>query len=236
MRHRPDTVDETIAGMSTEELAALTSEQEQRLCLMAALEEGAPLPGAEVPEFTETRPSPETTVYRIPEVKTLNREVANEIVALIQRHGGELVDTTYDWNIGHWARYVKANDSEVVVGEESAFSAERFASLRQELEAFAQRKARADKERQDWKDRTKEAEAAATWVRERISDARNTVWERKRNLERFNEYLELAEGDGARAWTFFKKAGLELPGFIPDGACVAEEDVQSEDAEDGGPF
>lgn len=204
--------------LTNEELVALSQEQIAHYKRLEAAEAGVVLPGPEPVPFSEQRPSQDVVLYTVMGCKFTSREKAEELQRFLMERQACLVETDYNWQMGSHAHYVKGFEGELAITESSVYSAKRYEELREQINGYSQRKKVADEARAEWQKAKNGFDKCVEWVDGKVSEARARIWKEQENQRRFNEYLELAEGDSRRAWQFFTKANLELVDFRPVGA------------------
>ncbi len=215
--------------LTNEELAALTGKQVGHYKRLNAAEAGVVIPGPEPKPFNEQKPAQDVVIYEIGGCKFTDREMAVNMQSWLMNHQDDLVDVDYNWQVGGSIYYVKGYDGDLAIAERTAYSANLYEQLREQITGYSDRKKAADEARTEWVNETKAFKNQVEYVDEKISHARDRIWREEENQRRFNEYLELAEGNAERAWTFFEKANLELPGFRPVGGPAAVELSSGED-------
>lgn len=212
-----------LEDLTDPELVALTDEQVAHYCKLHAAEEGTAFPGPEPLTFAEQKPSQDVVVYTVCGAKFTDRTVAEEMQQWLLDHQSDMVETDSNWQVGTYAYFVKGFDGTLEISESTVYSAERYDTLRADIQGFSERKKVAEDATRAWGEAERAYKRVIEWVYEHVRAGRDRESKKTWNQERFDEYLALAENDGQRAWDFFVKAKLQLGcGWRPEGAPVEE--------------
>lgn len=204
--------------LTDEELLSLDDEGIERYCKLHAAEEGTPFPGPEPAPFSEQRPAQDVMVFTIGGCSFADRRSAEEVQTFLLTWQERMIVTDYNWQVGSHAHYVKCFEGDLAISEASAYSAERYAELRSSIEGYSTRKTEAEKDIAEWKTASCTYTNRVDFIHTAIRNARSRTHRQEENQRRFDEYLEIANDNSARAWAFFEKANLAMVDFRPVGA------------------
>ncbi len=207
--------------LTDEQIVALTAEEIQRYKDLSAAENGIVLPGPQPPIFDEQPAQPDTILYEVAGLAFLDRDDAVEVRDFLAARRAKMSDRKYEYSVSYSDYYVAAYEADIAITEQPTFTLDAFNAERARLADYKQRKEESNRARSEWDKNDNAYSKNNQWINDLVSDARGRISSRAENQRRFDEYLELADGNADRAWTFFTKADLVIEGFIPEGAPLA---------------
>jgi len=195
----------TIDDLTDAEISGLTDAEVDMLIKRRMAEEGIPIwPLPIEPDYEPAR-GPDLSVYEIAGLAFADRESAEDVLTVINRHADSRVKTTYtgsDWD----TRYVQSDDSPQSVTTRMYFSAETYAAQKTVLETNAERKRSYETEQREYRDAERKAQSIRDEIHGRINEVRAKAARVTTLADRFVEYRAIAQGDDLMAMQFLLKA------------------------------
>lgn len=219
--------------LTDEEILALT-EDEIRLhidyeCAVA----GAPLlPPEPGPAPEKPKAEPDVEVFTVGDINFKTIEEANEVARLA--NGLDRYALAYVSGPGYEKKVTPDRD-DVTIETSRHYSPERYEEVRDDLDAYQEAKREHFWRQTAYRDAERERQQVRDWIRERVSDVRQTEAERQDMRARFERYLDIADGDRATARRFLSEAHPEARELLPhlwEVAEVVEQMPAEDDAED----
>lgn len=204
-----------IEKLTTEQLAAITDDELNKLIDLECASRGIPLFLGEPRSLPDPPAKPSTKVYSISGVLCYNKEHANRILDAINSESRP--ETTYSYEQGISGRILTGDhdDRELSVTEEFLYTEAQVALNKTQMMTYAEAK----KEHEAQRSKIRKSEIERTKVWEEFYRARDraiqeieasTVMER-----RFEQYVALAKGDAQSALQFMIKADNLHPSWRP---------------------
>ncbi len=190
--------------MTREEIVALTEEEIQRIINYAYAEAGAPLPTNRPVEPKITPIQPDRTVYSIETIYFADRDEATKVADFMKKM--TLVDLRYFNDPSYDRKVVKREEREVSVSSISAYSEGYYAQIKETKETNDALTRKYKEELDEYNRTASIRDEARREIWEKIHEARRHQSRIDNARSRFEEYLELADGDRKIALNFLSKA------------------------------
>lgn len=203
----------SIENLTDTELLALTDEEVTSHIRLRKAEEGIRiLPEPVLPALKEIA-GPDIQVFEIAGYAFHEREKAEEIANVINKHVPQSTSIDYDYYRGDGKyRYTKANNTALVsVAVEQVYSPTKYSEIRDAVESNKRIQESYNKVKREYDDETDKAADIVSAIYDRIQGARDMANEVENHKLNIGNYLELAQGDVEVAWNFFKKAYVISP-------------------------
>lgn len=204
-------------SLTLEERADLGQAELEYFCKLEAISKGIPIPGPE-PKVPQKDPAHDCMVFEVYGICTTDENVAHEIRQILERSQDSIVHLRHYYDPAMVPYIESSKLSDFAVVSRLAYTKERAYSP--EVMDYYAHKAKLQREHTDWVADTENYRKVTQDIREDHRKAKQIVEQRKVNQKRFDEYLKILDGDGAKAWFLFRVAGLALPDFTPKGAVT----------------
>lgn len=198
--------------LTRDELANLTEEQIKKYMLLAKAEAGVkiieqptPPPGVSV---VASDVYFETSQFGI---KSRDRALIQEIADFINARVDRLVKTDYDWRRGYEYTSLEPFGTVLGVDPKRAFTPSELSLVDEQLASLKGRKDAYEKRKKEYEAERAKSDEIQNEIWSKVNEA-TAEWHRVSEMKRrFQEYLELAEGDREKAIRFFEKANYLMP-------------------------
>jgi len=206
----------TINDYTKEEIIALTDDKITNLISLSKAQSGIKLLKKPVEPTYNEIPPPDKTIFKVSGVNIYfeKRETAEEISKILRSNFSTLREKTYDYSVDSEYEYDKPissrygfNNAGVIIVEElSVYSFELYTQIKGKLEYNKQLKNVYDKDKKEYDKENDIALDIVNNIYDKINEVKKEQQEKEKMLERYQEYLKLAEQNQDIAWTFLKKA------------------------------
>lgn len=216
-----------IFDLSKAELVALTTEEVNRYIDVECAIESIPLLPAKPVEPSIVKPSPDTTIYTIGDFNFLDVSQAQAVVDLIQTldpYATEYVGTS---TFGYALTIKEKDKSHLAIGSSSVYAQDYWNEVKDQVAAHAKSKKEYDDAQSEYKSIEKERKEIEDRVWERVNDAQAEASRIKSLKEKFERYIDLADGDKHMAWKFLTNAD---PGALVRADEIFPEHDEPKDA------
>lgn len=190
--------------MTREEIVALTEEEIQRIINYAYAEAGAPLPTNRPVEPKITPIQPDRTVYSIETIYFADRDEATKVADFMKKM--TLVDIRYFNGPSYDKRAVKREGQEISVHSVPVYSEEYYAKIKDTKKTNDDLTAKYKEDLDEYNKTSGIREEIRDEIMEKIHDAQRHQTRIDNARSRFEEYLELADGNRKIALNFLSKA------------------------------
>lgn len=190
------------------ELVALNDEQISDYIKLKKAEQGIKI--LQCPEYPTLRALPEadTIVYTVASMSFLDKEPAEEICEIINKHAHKQRDVSYEWGISRDVKYEKPKSYNNLesVSVEKVFSQETYNEIKDVIKSNEMIKKSYESVLKEYKDEEEKATELIDSIYETIQKAKDRIAQFKEYKVRIVDYVKLANGVVDIAWNFFDKA------------------------------
>lgn len=217
----------TFEQLNDAELVDLTDEQIADYIKLKKAEQGIKI--LQQPEAVSLRQIPEanTVVYEVSGRYFLEKEPAEEICEVINKHSHKQRDVTYDYHINSSVKYErpKSYNNLENVSVSKVFSQETFNEIKDILKSNSMIEKSYETVMEEYKAEEEKAAELTESVYEQIQKAKDRIAQFQEYKVRIVDYIKLANGVTDIAWNFFDKAYAVEPSV--KGMIMESEEYKS---------
>ena len=205
----------TIDQYTDEEVAALSYEDVEKLKNLALATAGVKIPVEPVSPKLEDIVEPDTSVWVAAGtgMEYISKEAAEAVASALVGQSSALCKVSYDYHLGYDTKYHYIKDADRyaaesmgTVQEKRVYSRELYKQI---LDTAKSNKVLTDAykaQKDEYKDQLAEAQDIIAAVDERVAQVEERFYKLRNLLERFKEYVVIADNDVTQAEKFFKAA------------------------------
>lgn len=194
--------------MNDTELVALTEEEIADIIKLKKAENGVKILVRPIaPKLKET-PEQDIIVYTVAGKSFLEKEPAEEICEVLNKHSHKMVSVDYNWKLGSDKKYIKPmsyNNLENV-SVEKVYSENKYKEIQDTLDSNNVLEVAYKKLLDEYNSEEEKAKDIVNNVYEEIQKAKDRISHFVELKDRIVDYIKLANGDRDIAWNFFDKA------------------------------
>lgn len=207
----------SIEDYSRDELLKITPEETEKVIKFMLAEKGIKLLNEPKPFVQKKYSEPDRKAYQISSIEDIifdNKETAEEIAKILRNSFSTLKVLERHFALGFDVytlkkleeHYTHNKREDLVVKEIRVYSKELFKEVRQILIDNQAKKEQYEKEAKEYGEWVQTTKEVSIIVWNKIDEERSKQQEKENKLAKFEEYVELANGDRNVAWKFMKKA------------------------------
>lgn len=203
-------------SLTEAELTALTEEEIRRYIDYACAENGVPLLPALPPEPQTPTFEADTKVYSLGHY--LHFTTAEDAARVLEAiRDSNPIETDYlSTPTGVADKAISTRKPYLAINIEEAFSVERAAALKRDLEGAKSAQETYDKAKKEFDSAVSERQAYEDDIRGKVADAWEVRSRREARQRDFDRYVELADGDRRVAARFLQTAHRDARELLPD--------------------
>lgn len=205
----------TIDKYTDEEVAALSYEDVEKLKMLALATAGLKIPVYPTEPTLEDVVEPDLSMWTVvgANLNFRTKEAAEAVASSLVKNADSLCKSTYDYGLGYDSKYyyMKDEDSYTLdslgtVQEKRVYSRELYQKIRETAQANKTLTDAYKAQLEEYKTQESEAKEVTAAVDERVREVEERFYKLRTLLERFTDYVTIADGDLAQAEKFFKAA------------------------------